>query len=216
MKKNKIILTLFIGLILLPLSFVMAAELTPVTETAKTNNVNSNAAQKLKVGLNKKTETIKQDFESKKIEMGKKISAKKDIKKKKLDAKAQEKVRVTLEKIYNKLNDQINKLAQAGIKISIQIYGFENDRRDVTDAKAQYNVAKIALEKATSDVLASRIVALGQVTTETSNETFRDLVKTAEESIKTASGEYRKVLPLLANLEKLSGVVKKIPATTSN
>ena len=226
MKKNKIILVLSVGLLLSPFALVKAVEAVPLVETTTiktptTNNANDILDEKAKIAdlkarLVKETAAIKNNFETKQVEIEKKIAAKKDITKKKLEAKAQEKVRVTLEKIYNKLNSQIIKLSQVGIKISTKIFGFENDRRDVTDAKVQYNLAKIALEKATSDVLATRMVAVSQIAKETTKETLRDLVKTAEESIKNAGSEYRKVLPLLARLEELSNVVKKIPTTTSN
>lgn len=211
MTKNKIILGLSIGLLLSPLLQLRAET---VVSTGATTNVptktispaKDSLAEKaklaeLKVKLMKETATLKKDLETKKIEMQKKIGDKKDVVKKKLEVKSQEKVRLILDRIYNKLNAQLNKIETVDAKISTKINDLEKEGKNVTEVEVQYNIAKQALDKAKAEILATRMIGVEEVTKETSKEILRETVKTAEDTIRGIGAEYRKVLPLLAKVE---------------
>jgi len=226
MQKNKIILVLALGMMLSPL-FVINGELTTTT-TANTNvntqtqNIKRDPIQEkakleeMKAKLMKETEILRKNLETRKAEIEKKINDNRVEKKVRLESKAQEKVKVILEKIYNKLNEQLGKLSRVDVKLSLKINAFEKEGRDVSLAKAQYTIAKTALEKARVEILAERMIAVNQVTLQTSKGTIRELVKTAEESIRTAGAEYRKILPLLAKVEGDNSVEKEVKTTNTN
>lgn len=227
MTKNKIILVLALLLILSPLSTVKAVE--TATGTASTSvttapqNIQDSAQEKkrleeMKARLKIETEIMKKNLEDRKIELEKMITATNTGKTKKLDAAPREKVQNLLKNIFTKLNAKLTSLTQIDYKISTKIDRIEKKGVDVTEIKAQYKIAKDLLFKANSDALAARMTAIDQTMVETTKETMRALVKSAEESIKTAGGEYRKILPMLAKLEGDNGnnVEKEIKTTNSN
>lgn len=188
MTKNKIILMLAMGLLFSPFMSVKAETATP-TEIAG-----------LKAKLMKETEVIKKDLEAKKLEIQNKIAERKDVVKKRLEVKAQERIKITLDRIYNKLNIQLNKLEAVDVKISTKITALEKEGKDVIAVRAQYDIAKQALDKAKGELSATRMVGSEEITKETSKEALRETVKTAEDTIRAIGAEYRKVLPLLINI----------------
>lgn len=208
MQKNKIILILAMGLLFSPFIGVKAETVAPTDTTSvngeTTSPTKGTAAEKAKIAglkakLMKETEVIKKELEAKKLEMQNKIAEKKDVLKKRLEVKSQEKVRLALDRIYNKLNIQLSKIEAVDVKISTKIAAFEKESKDVTAAKAQYEIAKQALDKAKEELSATRMVGAEEITKETSKEALRETVKTAEETVRAIGREYRKILPLLAN-----------------
>lgn len=208
MKKNKIILALALGLILSPMFVAKAGVTTPATNvTTKSEEIKKDALnekakiEELKAKLMKETEIMRNNLALKKAEIEKKIADTKGEIKTKLETKSQEKVRATLESIFNKINVQIGKLSQIDMKISAKIAELEKAGVNVTNAKAQYTIAKATLDKTTAEVIATRMIAMDQIGIETSKGTLRGLVKQAEESIKATGKEYMKVVPLIAQIK---------------
>lgn len=226
MQKNKIVLVLALGMMLSPL-FVINGEVTTTTTANTTvNTQNQNIKrdpiqekaklEEMKAKLMIETEILRKNLETRKTEIEKKINDNRVEKKVRLELKAQERVRIILEKIYNKLNDQLGKLSQVDVKLLLKINAFEKEGRDVSLVKAQYTIAKTALDKAKSEILTATMISADQITKETSKETIRELVKTAEESIRTAGAEYRKILPLLAKVEGDNSVEKEVKTTNTD
>lgn len=223
MKKNKIILVLALGSLLSPM-FVIKAEVatgtttnvTPTSVEVKRDPIKDKAKiEELTAKLMKETEIMRNNLAVKKAEIEKKITDTKGEIKTKLEIKSQEKVRATLESIFNKINVQIGKLSQVDTKISAKIAELEKAGVNVTNAKAQYAIAKASLDKTIAEVTAIRMVAIDQVGVETSKGTLRGLVKQAEESMKATGKEYMKVVPLIAQI-KNDKVVEANKTTSTN
>ena len=137
------------------------------------------------------------NIEAKKTEVKKIISENKDVIKKKLETKSQEKVKTTLAKIYTNLDAKIERLTDVDTKILAKIDDSTTKGVDMTASKAQYTIAKKALDKAITDIAATKAVSIDQTSVQTSKEAIRALVKTAEDSIKAAGAEYRRIIPLI-------------------
>jgi len=213
MHKNKIVLMLALGLMISPFFAVQAV----VTTDTKIPPVKSRDAivaelkakikkepntvkidpETLKVNLMKETDAIKKNIETSNVETTKVIEGTKDSAKTKLAVKAQKNVNTLLEKIYNNLNSGIQKLKTVDSKIFAKINTAEKAGLNVTRIKDQYTIAKTALDKANADILSTKMSATEQINQETSKETLRALVKTAEDSIKAAGVEYQKIIPLI-------------------
>lgn len=140
---------------------------------------------------------MKSEIEARKKDMLQKLNSSKDERKKKLEAKAQEKVKKSLMNIFKNLNNQIDRLTKVDVKIGERIKALKETGADTTTQEAQYKIAQTALAKAKVDVEAANSATVEQTSTTTSKETFRALVKTAEDSIKAASKEYMKIIPML-------------------
>lgn len=226
MQKNKIVLVLALGMMLSPLFVVNGEVTTNTTANTNVNTQNQNIKrvpiqekaklEEMKAKLMKETEALRKNLETRKAEIEKKINDNRVEKKIRLESKAQERVQVILNKIYNKLNDQLGKLSQVDAKILLKITTFEKEGRNVSLVKAQYTIAKTALDKAKSEILTATMISADQITKETSKGTIRELVKTTEESIRTAGAEYRKILPLLAKIEGDNSVEKEVKTTNTD
>jgi hypothetical protein len=151
----------------------------------------------LKANIEQRITALKTNIEARKAEIEKKIAAKKDEIKTKLAAKAQERIKKLLENIYGKLNNKIEKLSEIDAKILAKINTAEVNGVNVAAAKVQYTVAKAALDKAIVDLSATKTASIDQTSIQTSKDALRSLVKTAEDSIKAAGAEYRKIIPLI-------------------
>lgn len=144
-----------------------------------------------------KKDEIKADAAARKAEIKAKMDLRKGEIKIKLEAKAKERVKALLENIFKKLNGQIEKLSNIDKKIGEKISSLSSSGVDVTAMQAQYVIAQTALAKAKVDVAATSSLSIDQTDASTSKETLRSLVKTAEESIRAAGKEYKKVIPML-------------------
>jgi hypothetical protein len=151
----------------------------------------------LKTNVEQRVTALKVNIAAKKSEVEKKIAAKKDEVKIKLATKAQDRVKKLLENIYGNLNGKITKLSEIDVKILAKINTAEINGTNVTAPKAQYVIAKASLDKAIVDVNATKAASIDQTSIKTSKDAIRLLVKTAEDSIKTAGAEYRKIIPLI-------------------
>lgn len=206
MQINKTILMLAVVMLLSPIFTLQAVE---TTTTPK--KIDAAKLEEFKARLKKEAETVKTNLETSKSDVEKKLDGQNSVKVK-LAAKSQEKIKKVLEKIYTKFNTQINKMQQVDEKIASRISTLEKGGLDMKDAKAQYAVAKAALDKATSDILATRMFSMEQITKEISKETIRTLVKSGEESLKNVGAEYRKTLPIMAKENN----IKKVEEESKN
>jgi len=226
MIKNKFIMVFAVALIFTPLFMIKAEETsaigtnTSVTTTSQDIKVDPAQekikADEMKAKLKIESETLMKNLIARKTEIEKKINDNRTEKKIKLEAKAQLRVKTTLEKIFDKLTDQLGKLSLVDAKLSSIISGYEQKGKEVSPAKEQYVLAKAAVEKAKVEILADRMIALNQTTLQTSKGTIRDLVKTAEESIRAAGNEYRKIIPIIAQTNGGSEVENKTETKTTN
>lgn len=151
----------------------------------------------LKANIEQRVAALKTNIEARKAEFEKKITAKKDEIKTKLATKAQERIKKLLDNIYGKLDKKIEKLGEVDAKILAKINTAEVNGVNITAIKAQYTIAKAALDKAIVDVSAAKTASINQTTIQTSKDALRSLVKIAEDSIKAAGAEYRKIIPLI-------------------
>jgi hypothetical protein len=165
----------------------------------------------LKANVTKKIEDLKSNIDTRKAEITKQIEAKKSEIKTMLVVKAQENVKALLEKIYANLNSKIEKLTGVDVTILAKINASSANGIDVTSAKAQYTIARAALDKAIIDIAATKTISIDQTSIQTSKETLRALVKTAEDSIKAAGAEYQKIIPLITITTDT-----KVETTTTN
>ena len=172
--------------------------------------------KEIKSNVGAKITALKNNIEARKIDIKKIISEKKDIIKKKLATKNQEKVKAMLEKIYTNLDSRIEKLTSVDIKILAKINDSATKGIDVTVSKAQYTIARTALDKAITDIAATKAVSIDQTKVQTSKEAIRALVKTAEDSIKIAGTEYRKIIPLIIPGESATGVGTEVNSNIIN
>jgi hypothetical protein len=206
--KNKIILVLALGLIVSPL-FVKAETTTTTTNVTvtptqgvKIDPLKDKAKiEEMKAKLMKETEILRNNLITKKAEIAKNIADMKSGAKKKLEVKSQENVTKILESIFNKMNTQVGQLSQVDIKISNKIAELEKAGINVTDAKAQYTIAKASLENTMAEVMAMRTAAIDQTSVETSKDILRNLVKQSEDSMKATGKEYMKIVPLISQVK---------------
>lgn len=202
---------LTIGMILSPLFTLQAVEVSstakPAVSATAPKEIDKAKLEEFKAKLKQETDVLRTNLGTSKTEIEKKLADISGAKKVNLALKSQEKIKIALEKIYNKFNTQTGKLSQVDVKISAKISNLEKEGVDMTKAKAQYQIAKVALDKAISDILATRMISMEQVNKEISKDTLRTLVKSSEEIIKTAASEYRKILPLIA---QANGSVKSV------
>jgi hypothetical protein len=148
--------------------------------------------------LRENNEAFKKLMETRKEELAKKFAPKKGEKKVKLKDENKEKIRIALENIFKHLTAQLTNLVAFDKRVAEKINARKTAGVDVTAAAAQYTVAQTALEKAKTDVAAAQALSIDQaVASSTSKTALRGLVKVAEDSLKAAGGEYRKIIPLL-------------------
>ena len=205
MIKNKIIFIFSVGLILSPLTSLVAVE--------KVNTTTTQAATSPEPKTDKKVEAIKEklkkdiddrfnkNVKERIIKIADEISKDTTSKKIKLSEKSQNNLKSILNKIYNKFNNQINSLSIIDNKMSLKINDLEKEGKEVKAIRDQYDTAKTALINARIEVLAANNFAFEQTSKETAKETMRILVKKSEDSIRTAGEEYKKLIPLFAKLE---------------
>lgn len=206
MQKNKIILMLAILFLFSPFASLVAVETIDTTAIKTTTKISESEIKKnadaLKAQvLKERTDNLRNSLKIRELEIAKTLSRDTTNKKIKLEAKAQERIRVIINKIYTKINNQLSKLSILGARMSLKINAFEQEGKDVTALKAQYIIAKAAIEKARVESISTNTVFSSEISLEISKEDIRSLVKTTEESIRTAGGEYKKLLPLFAKLE---------------
>ena len=196
MQKNKIVSILILGMMLSPIFVIQAVEI-PTTKNIHPED--KAKLEELTAKLKQETAAFKNNMETSKAEINKNIEATKDVAKTKLAAKSQEKVKSLLDGIYSKLNEKFIKLSQVNLIIESKIKDAEKNGVDVSEAKNQYQIAKTALDKASADIFTTKSTLINQITVETSKETIRAMVKTAEDSIKKAADEYKKILPIITS-----------------
>ncbi len=161
---------------------------------------NSNGDAKVRAELStEQREKMRANAEARKEEIKAKIAERKGEIKMKLEAKAKERVKMTLATIFKRLNAQLDKLVKLDVRVGEKITALKTGGMDTTAMSSQYVIAQTALAKAKVDVEATSSISTDQANTETSKETLRSLVKTAEDSIKAAGAEYRKVIELMPN-----------------
>lgn len=207
MMKNKIIFVLAIGLMFSPFASLVAVETIDTTAVKTIPKVSDAEMKKNADALNaqvlkEQIDNLRNSVQARGLEIAKTLSWDTTNKKIKLEVKAQERVRVIMNKIYTKINDQLSKLSILDNRMSSKINAFEQEGKDVTTLKAQYTIAKAAIEKARVESISTSTVFSSEISLEISKEDIRSLVKTTEESIKTAGGEYKKLLPLFTKLIK--------------
>lgn len=200
MKINKLFLIIGLGVILIPFWGVQAVVSTTKTTTGTMSEADKVKFDALRLKLEKESAEFKASLGTSRAEIDKKLLETKDAIKKNLDSKAQARVRVIIEKIFTKLDNQAGKISLIDTKIGQKISDLEKEGSNMSKARAQYEIAKISLSKTNSEILALRVAATEQLSKGTSKEIFRSLVKTAEESLKNTGNEYRKILPLLVKI----------------
>jgi len=219
MERNKLILMLAIGTLLTPVLTIQAAVTTATTKVNTTAEIQSTTKtpvvldkakmDQLKAKLMLETKAIKSNLDIQKAEIEKLLANKKGDAKTRIAIASQEKVRTLVDNIFNKFNSKISKLSEVDVKVSTKINTLEKSGVNLSEAKAQYVIAKASLDKTTSEVMAIRMVLMEQITTDTSKETFRDLVKKAEESMQATGKEYNKIIPLIVSRDnKVEAEVK--------
>jgi hypothetical protein len=205
MEKNKLILMLAIGTLLTPVLSLQAVENISTTTAVQTQNttkvpvLDKAKMDQLKAKLMLETKAIKGNLDIQKTEIEKLLADKKGEVKTRIAIAYQEKVRTLVDNIFNKFNSKTSKLSEIDAKVSTKMNTLEKSGVNLSEARAQYAIAKASLDKTISEVMAIRIVLMEQITTDTSKGTFRDLVKKAEESMQATGKEYNKIIPLIVS-----------------
>ncbi len=204
MIKNKIILILGVGLMLSPVtSWAAAKSVTPTKMDPKNLEVlMKKDPEALKLKIQKDiNDRLKKRIEERSLQIAEKVS--KDISSVKIKpgAVAQKNLKTTIEKIYDEVENKFSKLSIIDSRLSLKINAFEQEGKNVAEIRDQYDTAKTALGNARIEIDSTKNVAFTQIGIQTSKEELRSLVKMAEEKIKLAGEEYRKLLPMFAKLE---------------
>jgi len=204
MTKNKIIFVLAIGLMLSPIaSFAAAKSSTPTKIDPKTfEALMKKDPEAAKLKLQKEiSDMLQKKIEDRSLQIAEKVS--KDISSVKTTPSktAQKNLKTTIEKIYDKIDDKLSKLSILDSRISLKMNAFEAEGKDVSKMIDQYDTAKTALIDARTEASSAKNVAFTQISIQTSKEELRSLVKMAEDKIKAAGEEYKKLLPLFTKLE---------------
>lgn len=119
---------------------------------------------------------------------------------KKLDVNAKARVRQHIENIYKRLSHHLDMAVEVDGKIAARLTLMSENGIDTNAAETQFKKAQEALEKAKADVAATKSLASDQTATTTasvSKDALKNLVKTAEESIKAAVKEYRATIEIM-------------------
>jgi len=178
MIKNKIILTLIICSLLSPLFVVKAS-----TELTNEQNIKQGSIEIRTMILNKK------------------IDERKNEKKTVLNTKSKDAIFPILTKIYKNLDEKVKKMEAIDSEISARMAELKKEGKDTTVTEAQYNIAKLELDKAQASVIVASTLSVKQILSSTSQGVIRDLVKETENSIKNAGNSYKKMIPLFIQLE---------------
>lgn len=113
----------------------------------------------------------------------------KEARTKKLDDKAKGRVEIRLDNLYKMLTNRLDRLTRVDAEITKRLAG----KTDVVAVLALQASAQTALAKARVDIEATKSASLTELTSTTSKVVLRNLVNTAEASIKTAAEAYKKV-----------------------
>lgn len=150
--------------------------------------------------LKENREKFQTDLEVRKKEIQAQVAEQKKVtqeKRVKLQEEAKAKVQDRLKTIFTRFENTLQEIAKTDAKIVTRINTLTQNGGDTGAVSVQLKTAQGALEKAKSDVAAAKAVATSETNTTTNQETLKSLVKTAEDSIKLAGGEYRKTINLL-------------------
>ena len=204
MTKNKIIFVLAIGLILSPATSLVAAKSTqPEKIDPKTFEALAKKdpeAAKLKMQQDIKNR-LQKKIEERSLQIAEKVSKDTTSIKTIPGKTAQKNLKTTIEKIYDRIENNLSELSILDSRISLKINAFEKEGKDISKIIDQYDTAKTALGDARTEASSAKNVAFTQISIQTSKEELRSLVKMAEDKIKAAGEEYRKLLPLFTKLE---------------
>lgn len=118
---------------------------------------------------------------------------------KQLEEKAQIRVVVKLDKIFDALTEKVDRLTRVDAEITKRLAA----RTNTATVVSLQVTAQAALAKAKLDVEAAKEASVEEVKTTTSKEALRVLVTTAEASVKTAAAEYKKVVEAMKDLPKI-------------
>ena len=168
--------------------------------------------------LKENREQFKTDMEARKEAMSAKIEQQKkqmQEKRTKLQEAAKARVQEQLKTIFARFDARVASITQIDTKIATELNTRATAGADTTAATAQYKIAQTALEKAKADIEAAKSLAATEVSADTSKETLRTLVKTAEESLQAATVEYRKTIELLRPKKTATSASVKVETSAS-
>lgn len=154
---------------------------------------------------------FKEKIDSKRTEIKKEIEefkkTKQESREKKLDDNSKEKVQKQIGLIYTKLQAKIVKLSKIDSDLTRKIavrtsYSGTSSAETIATIKSLQLASQDLLVKARVDVEGTKITIDREVSSTTTKEVIRLLVKKAEESIKTTAESYKKVADLLKTIKK--------------
>jgi|GEM_PF-6621621 len=143
---------------------------------------------------------FKTAMEARRKELSAKLKENKEARSVKLEIAAKQRINVQLGNIFNRLNQHLEKTIAIDARIAERLNAMDEEGKNVEAAAEQYVKAQAALGKARTDIAAAKALTSEQTATTSpavSKEALRTLVKTADESLKAALVEYRKVVELL-------------------
>ncbi len=148
----------------------------------------------------KKVEALKENslkiqaaIKARKAELEAKIKQQKEIKKQKLEAAKKALVQKKLKAIFDRLNAEATKLTAIDATTTVKINEAGAAGKDITAVSQLLVDAQSALSLAKTDIAAAKAAAMDQTNTSTSAETIKNLVATADNSLKKAVEAYKKV-----------------------
>lgn len=121
----------------------------------------------------------------------------KESRTKKLDEKAKLRVETRLNNIYNMLTNRIKRLTRVDAEITKQL----SLQTSTSSVLTLHVAAQTALAKAKVDIEATKKASISELNATTSKAILRNLVNTAEASIKNAAEAYKELVTLMPKVQ---------------
>lgn len=167
---------------------------------------------------------VKKEVEARRSEIKTQVdvikAANKEARSKKLDERAKSRVEASLDIIYKRLDEKLNKLTKIDIEVARRLATLSSASSTVSvdtiaSLKTSYTASQVLFTKAKIDVSLTKTTVVGELTATTSKEVVRGLVTQAEVSIKAAAESYKKLAEAL-KAAKLKTKGDTTVSTTTN
>lgn len=198
------------------LNATTSASSTRATSTVRAGINASTTAARLEA-IRENPGVFQQRTNAKRVELITEINQRKNDRKIALEAAARIRVSDAISRIFTRMDNEIKRLVRIDIDMAARLNSAKNAGVNIDTAVAAYAAAQTALQDAKVTVEASKLAASAQLTAnnETSKDSFRLLVRRAEDSIKATVTAYKKVLQSLPRPQGGPGVQGQVSASSS-
>jgi len=145
--------------------------------------------------LRENASTTREEIKAKREELKVKLEARREeIKneiKKRLDDNAKNRIEKRIENVYGSFSNRIERLVNADAALTAKVNASQSEGVYLETTISLLTTAQGLLSKAKLDVEATKGIVIDELTTETSKEQIRLIIKTANESIVAAAKAYK-------------------------